>query len=73
MGAGDVGFHHGWTVHLPNASGTTREVMTVIWFGDGLTVQRRANPAQQRDLAAWLPGLRPGDLAASDVNPVLPA
>ena len=28
----------GWTVHkaLPNALGATREVMTVIWFADGL-------------------------------------
>ena len=47
--------------------------MTVIWFADGLTVQQPDNPAQQGDLAAWLPGLRPGDPAASDANPVLPA
>jgi ectoine hydroxylase-related dioxygenase (phytanoyl-CoA dioxygenase family) len=75
MRAGDASFHNGWTVHkaLPNASGTTREVMTVIWFADGLTVHQPDNPAQQGDLAAWLPGLRPGDPAASDANPVLPA
>ena len=75
MRAGDASFHNGWTVHkaLPNASGTTREVMTIIWFADGLTVHQPDNPAQQGDLAAWLPGLRPGDPAASDANPVLPA
>jgi ectoine hydroxylase-related dioxygenase (phytanoyl-CoA dioxygenase family) len=74
MRAGDASFHSGWTVHkaLGNTSTQMREVMTVIWFADGLSVLEPANPAQAHDLASWLPGLTPGDLAASDVNPVLP-
>lgn len=74
MRAGDATVHHGWTVHraLPNESGTMREVMTVIYLADGLTVREPANEAQRNDLARWLPGLRPGDVAASSLNPVLP-
>lgn len=73
MRAGDASFHSGWTVHRAggNGTGTLRAVMTVIYFADGLTVQEPTNPAQQNDLRTWLPGLRPGDLAASPLNPVL--
>ncbi|GGM90610.1 phytanoyl-CoA dioxygenase [Terrabacter tumescens] len=74
MQAGDASFHSGWTVHkaLGNTSTQMREVMTVIWFADGLPVLEPANPARVGDLALWLPGLTPGDVAASDANPVLP-
>lgn len=74
MNAGDATFHAGWTVHkaLPNRSTATRQVMTVIWYADGLDVQQPRNSAQECDLETWLPGLRPGDRAASELNPVLP-
>jgi len=70
--AGDASFHSGWTVHkaLGNTAHRMREVMTVIWFADGLSVLEPANPAQANDLATWLPGLAPGQLAASPTNPV---
>jgi ectoine hydroxylase-related dioxygenase (phytanoyl-CoA dioxygenase family) len=73
MRAGDASFHSGWTVHraLGNSSTQMREVMTVIWFADGLTVLDPANPAQANDLASWLPGLAPGALAVSAANPAL--
>ena len=72
MRAGDASFHSGWTVHraLANTSHQMREVMTVIWFADGLRVLEPANDAQANDLASWLPGLAPGEVAASDANPV---
>lgn len=75
MRAGDATFHGGWTAHkaLPNNSATAREVMTVIWFADGLDVQEPTNPAQVSDLDSWLPGLAPGDRAVSHLNPRLPA
>jgi hypothetical protein len=74
MRAGDASFHSGWTVHkaLGNTADRMREVMTVIWFADGLPVLEPANSAQANDLASWLPGLAPGDLAASPDNPVIP-
>ncbi len=73
MAAGDATFHGGWTVHnaCANTSGPLREVMTVIYFADGLTVREPENPAQQRDLDTWLPGLVPGDVAASEINPLV--
>ena len=74
MAAGDASFHSGWTVHkaLPNDGDAAREVMTVIWFADGLPVLEPHNSAQANDLATWLPGLAPGDVAATELNPLLP-
>jgi len=73
MAAGDATFHSGWTLHAapPNVSGTTREVMTVIYFADGTRVLAPDNPGRAFDLRYWLPGLVAGDLAASPDNPVL--
>lgn len=50
MRAGDASFHSWWTVHraLGNSSTQMREVMTVIWFADGLPVLEPANPAGER-------------------------
>jgi hypothetical protein len=73
LAAGDATFHAGWTLHSapPNPTGALRSVMTVIYFADGLRVVEPGNRGQQLDLALWLPGLRPGDLAASELNPRL--
>lgn len=73
MRAGDATFHSGWTLHAapPNTSGETREVMTVIYFADGTRVLEPDNPGRRFDLRHWLPGLAPGDLAASPDNPLL--
>ncbi len=71
MAAGDASFHASWTLHSASANqtGTRREVMTVIWFEDGARVIEPTNDGQRADLSNWLPGLRPGDLAASPLNP----
>jgi hypothetical protein len=73
MCAGDASFHYGWTLHgAPgNTTSLTREVMTVIWFADGTRVLAPNNPNRQRDLARWLNGIRPGELAAGPLNPVV--
>ncbi len=73
MSAGDATFHGGWTLHKAgaNTSSITREVMTVIYFASDLIVQTPTNEPQHRDLARWLPGLVPGDAAASTLNPVV--
>ena len=75
MAAGDATFHGGWTLHKAgaNSSSMTREVMTVIYFASDLIVQTPINESQQRDLARWLPGLVPGDAAASELNPIVPS
>ncbi len=45
--------------------------MTVIYFADGARVSEPDSVYRQFDLATWLPGLEPGDLAASKLNPRL--
>ncbi|MCH7813236.1 MAG: phytanoyl-CoA dioxygenase family protein, partial [Planctomycetes bacterium] len=73
LATGDATFHSGWTLHCApgNASDHMREVMTVIYFEDGARVAEPHNPHQPADLARWLPGLKPGDPAASPLNPVV--
>ncbi|MBC8102743.1 MAG: phytanoyl-CoA dioxygenase family protein [Cytophagales bacterium] len=74
MKAGDATFHDGWTLHgAPgNASpGTTREVMTVIYFADGGKISPPDSLQRESDMAKWFPGLEPGDLAASPLNPLV--
>ena len=74
MSAGDATFHNGWTIHgaCGNASmTTTREVMTVIYFEDGAILTPPDSASRESDLATWFPGLKPGDEAASKLNPVL--
>lgn len=73
MRAGDASFHRGWTAHaaLANRSDRMREVMTIIWYADGLEVLEPADAAQERDLRIWLPGCRPGEPAVSPINPLI--
>ena len=73
MQAGDATWHYGWTLHSApgNASGQTREVMTIIYFADGATVTEPINEHQEADRKRWLDGLAPGSPAASRLNPLL--
>jgi len=73
MAPGDASFHAGWTAHKApgNPTERMREVMTIIWHDADQVVQQPANPAQESDLRRWLPGLTPGDLAATPMNPVV--
>lgn len=70
---GDVSFHAGWTFHRAGANVTDRPraVMTMIYMDADIRVAEPVNDPQRNDLAQWLPGLAPGDLAASPINPVL--
>jgi ectoine hydroxylase-related dioxygenase (phytanoyl-CoA dioxygenase family) len=73
MKAGDATFHYGWTLHgaPANATDRPREAMTVIWYADGARVTEPDNFNRRRDLERWMPGLKPGDLAASELNPLV--
>jgi ectoine hydroxylase-related dioxygenase (phytanoyl-CoA dioxygenase family) len=73
LAAGDATFHYGWTLHgAPgNACSRTREVMTIIWYPDGTLVGPLDNDSRKRDRDRWLPGLESGDLAASELNPLV--
>jgi ectoine hydroxylase-related dioxygenase (phytanoyl-CoA dioxygenase family) len=73
MTAGDATFHAGWTLHCApgNPTPNMREVMTIIYVADGVRCAEPANAQQASDLKGWLPGCKPGDLAASELNPLL--
>lgn len=70
---GDVSFHAGWTFHRagPNQSSNPRSVMTIIYMDADIKVSVPANKMQQSDLEQWLPGVTPGDIASSPLNPIL--
>ena len=73
MAAGDATFHAGWTLHgAPgNPTPNMREVMTVIYLADGERVAEPKHAGQESDRQAWLMGIAPGELAASDLNPII--
>lgn len=72
IGAGDATFHSGWNLHSApgNDSDRLREVMTIIWVADGCRVTPPVNPNQERDITRWMPGLKPGDRVATELNPL---
>ncbi|HET7746742.1 MAG TPA: phytanoyl-CoA dioxygenase family protein [Vicinamibacteria bacterium] len=73
LAAGDATFHSGRTLHSaqPNRTARRREVMTVIYYEDGVLVAHPENPHQEVDLRVFLPGLRGGDVADTELNPRL--
>lgn len=73
MAAGDATFHAGWTLHSApgNPTETMREVMTIIYVADGVRIAEPDSRARADDLKSWFPGLAPGDLAASPLNPLV--
>jgi ectoine hydroxylase-related dioxygenase (phytanoyl-CoA dioxygenase family) len=73
MNAGDATFHAGWTLHSApdNPTDRVREVFTVIYVADGARVLEPDTGARRSDLSRWMPGLRPGEVVASPLNPLL--
>jgi len=73
MKAGDATFHNGLTLHKAGGNSTQnmREVMTVIYFADGARVTAPINEWQEKDRQRWLASIEPGELANSDLNPLI--
>lgn len=73
MAAGDATFHAGWTLHKAPGNPTVqmREVMTIIFIADGLTIAEPNSKARKSDLENWFPDCKPGDAAASPLNPIV--
>lgn len=65
---GAVAFHHGLTAHLAGANRTssTRRVHTMIFFADGCT-----RSTAVRHFAVDRPGIRVGEVIASDLTPIV--
>jgi hypothetical protein len=72
MRAGDATFGARWTLHgAPgNPTQDIREVMDIIYFAKGTRVFEPKKQSQQNDLNTWAPGVKPGELAASALNPL---
>jgi ectoine hydroxylase-related dioxygenase (phytanoyl-CoA dioxygenase family) len=70
---GDVSFHSGWTFHRAGANSTARprEVMTIIYMDENIRLSPPRNKNHLQDMAAWMPGLHPGDRLSSPLNPIL--
>lgn len=70
---GDATFHAGWTPHKApgNITDRMRPVMTIIFMAHDARLIEPMNEHQPADLARWFPGRKPGDLAASRLNPIL--
>lgn len=74
MKAGDATFHLGWTIHSAGANNSaekTREVMTIIYFADGARITPPQNKHQIADIKAWMGGKSVGEIADSELNPIL--
>ncbi len=71
--AGDATFHSGYTLHSahPNNGTYPREVMTMIYYEDGARVAPFDNEHRKVDRDVFLPGKEPGELAATELNPLL--
>jgi ectoine hydroxylase-related dioxygenase (phytanoyl-CoA dioxygenase family) len=70
---GEVSFHAGWTFHRagPNTSDRMREIMTVIYFADGMCLLPPRNRNQLNDWMTWMPGAQLGKAIATPLNPLL--
>lgn len=84
--AGDVTFHSGWTLHYApaNLSDRTREVLVVVYYADGARIapprtltadtpfpEQFAERMRQQTRETCFPGLKPGDLAVTPMNPLI--
>ncbi len=70
---GDVSFHAGWTCHRagPNRTDRTRAVFTIIYMDERIRLIEAEHDNHRADARMWLPGIAPGEIAASPLNPVL--
>jgi len=70
---GEISFHQGWVFHRAGANRTNRrrEVLTIIYMDQSMTLQKPANPNQKYDREKWCPGIVEGEVINSDINPIV--
>jgi ectoine hydroxylase-related dioxygenase (phytanoyl-CoA dioxygenase family) len=70
---GDISFHAGWTFHRAgeNRSQRMREAFTIIYMDHEMGLSEPRNENQAIDWERWCPGVRIGEIIASELNPVL--
>jgi len=71
--AGDATFHSGRTLHAAhgNQSDNRREVITIIYYADGTRIMKPDNEHREVDMKVFHPGQKPGESAASELNPLV--
>ena len=70
---GDVSFHAGWVYHNARGNSTDlpREAFTVIYLDMEARLRAPSSPHEAFDARTWCPGIEPGELIDSEINPVL--
>ncbi len=70
---GDVSFHAGWVYHHARGNSTDqpREAFTVIYLDKEARLRAPGSPYEAFDARTWCPGVAPGELIDSEINPVL--
>jgi ectoine hydroxylase-related dioxygenase (phytanoyl-CoA dioxygenase family) len=73
MAVGDVSFHAGWELHraMGNSTAELRQVMAIIYFEDGAALYDQIEGSQRIGYDVYFSDLKPGDVAGSDLMPVL--
>jgi hypothetical protein len=73
LSPGDAIFWAGPILHSApgNLTETLREVIAVIYYADGARLLRPDNVMRSHDMERFFPGQKPGDVAASQINPLL--
>jgi ectoine hydroxylase-related dioxygenase (phytanoyl-CoA dioxygenase family) len=71
--AGDATFHSGSTIHSAHGNSSTRrrEVITIIYYADGTRILEPDNEHRKVDMEVFHPGQKPGEIAASELNPLV--
>ncbi|MGF1485342.1 MAG: phytanoyl-CoA dioxygenase family protein [Opitutales bacterium] len=69
---GEISFHFGWTFHRAgaNQSDRPRDVMTMIYMDENMTLMEPTNEAQKNDWRDWCPGAKVGEVIDTPKNPV---
>ena len=70
---GEASFHYGWTLHRagPNSTDDARRVLTVIYVEEDAVLAQPKTDAEQWDADNWMPGVEPGNVIDSPLNPIL--
>ncbi|MEM8872649.1 MAG: phytanoyl-CoA dioxygenase family protein [Planctomycetota bacterium] len=70
---GEVSFHYGWTLHRAggNTTDQPRKVHTIIYMDRDMTLLDPKTENRKRDAASWCPGVQPGEIVDSPLNPVI--
>jgi ectoine hydroxylase-related dioxygenase (phytanoyl-CoA dioxygenase family) len=70
---GELSYHYGWTYHSAgrNSTDRAREVITIIYMDQDIKLAEPTIDWHAKEISKWTPGIKPGEVPASQFNPVL--